>query len=331
MRSAIFAAAFAALVAAAPAPMPQNALPIEDMEADFVVAMAATSNLGPQITATADPVDFVASAAAASAVSDDVTAANTGLLTLATATPTTVAVAEKRQATSTSTTTSTTAASSTCPGATQATGAGPVASPDTASAFLANSVLAASVSAAVAPTGYSNTFTNLNGSSQQIGYLGLYTLNSYNPALCSAKCDKVSTCMAFNIYFERDPQVNPDSNVCPNPPSTTNIKCTLYGYPISGDRATNTGQYRNNFQVVIAGSNGYVKTLPPPSATNFTNIATYGNAAMQAPLDPKYGLDSGNTFILSKTATDPYSPAICAAYCQVSRTLCNWHLFFHQD
>lgn len=321
MRSAIFAAAFAAIAAAAPAPAPQLALPIEAMESDFATAMATTSDLGPQITAIADPVDFVASAAAASAVSDDVSAANSGLITLATAAPTTVAAeattvaeVEKRQATTSSSTTST------CPGATQPTGYGPVASPDTASAFLANSVIAASASAAavpaVVPVNYTNTFSNLTGSSQQIGYLGLYTLTSYNASLCAAKCDKVSTCMGFNIYFERDPIVNPDSSVCPNPPSTTNIKCTLYGYPVSGDYATNTGQWRSSFQVVIAGSNGYVKTLPPSATANFTNNATYGNAAMQAPLDSKYQYDSGNTFILSKTDTNPYSPAICAAYCQ---------------
>ncbi|GAB7357605.1 hypothetical protein MBLNU459_g0108t1 [Dothideomycetes sp. NU459] len=304
MRSAVFAAAFAALAIAAPAPVPQLALPIDDIEADFEAAMATTSALGPEITAIADPVDYVPSAAAASAVSDDVTAANSGLVALATETPTTVAAAEKR------------AATSTCPGATQPTGFGPVISPDTASAFLSDAGLAASASAAAAPTGYTSSFVNLQGSSQQIGYLGLYTLKAYDPSLCSAKCDKVSTCMAFNIYFERDPTVNPDSTVCTNPPSLTNIKCTLYGYPVSGDFATNAGQYRSQFQVVIAGSNGYTKTLAPSAITNFTNVGSYGAASINAPLDTNYQYDSGNTFIVSKTATDPYNPAICAAYCQ---------------
>ena len=58
------------------------------------------------------------------------------------------------------------------------------------------------------------------------------------------------------MYIERDPSLNASAENCPNPPSTTNYKCTLWGAPLSVDEATNFGQYQDSFQVVIAGSNG---------------------------------------------------------------------------
>lgn len=65
-----------------------------------------------------------------------------------------------------------------------------------------------------------------------------------------------------NIYFERDPSVNPAEG-CANPTSITNIKCIFYGLPVTEKAATNAGQWRGPpdvngkaFHVVIAGSNG---------------------------------------------------------------------------
>lgn len=46
---------------------------------------------------------------------------------------------------------------------------------------------------------------------------------------------------------------------CTNPPATTTIGCTLYGAPPTSGNLTNAGQFRQQFQVVIAGSNGYAK------------------------------------------------------------------------
>lgn len=59
--------------------------------------------------------------------------------------------------------------------------------------------------------------------------------------------------MAFNLYFERDPTLDPNAQSCPNPPFLTNIKCVFWGVPVSKATATNDGQYRDSFQVVIAG------------------------------------------------------------------------------
>lgn len=98
---------------------------------------------------------------------------------------------------------------------------------------------------------------NLQASSNADTYLGLYTLETYDTLKCSELCDAVDSCTAFNIYFERDPTVNPAA-ACPNPPSLTNIKCTLWGANVTTETANNFGQYRRDFHVVIAGSNGLV-------------------------------------------------------------------------
>jgi hypothetical protein len=83
--------------------------------------------------------------------------------------------------------------------------------------------------------------------------------------------------------FERDPLLNPDNPSCANPPSTVQIKvcffdsdqsflakrvfqCVLWSGPVNAENAVNAGQWRNKFQVVIAGSNGYVnKSIDTPS------------------------------------------------------------------
>jgi hypothetical protein len=58
--------------------------------------------------------------------------------------------------------------------------------------------------------------------------------------------------------FERAPTQNPAAT-CPNPPSTTLIKCNYWGSPLSEATATNDGQWRNDFHVLVSGVNGYNK------------------------------------------------------------------------
>ena len=86
--------------------------------------------------------------------------------------------------------------------------------------------------------------------------MGLYTLQSYDTLTCASKCDQASGCEAFNLYIERDPSLDPNAQNCPNPPSTTNYKCTIWGVAVTAGEATNYGQWRDSFHVVIAGSNG---------------------------------------------------------------------------
>jgi hypothetical protein len=89
----------------------------------------------------------------------------------------------------------------------QPPGAGPIPSPDTAAAFLSNSVYEATATAAPVPSGYRQTFSNLAASSSAYGYMGYTTLQSYDTALCASKCNAINGCSAINIYFERDPTV----------------------------------------------------------------------------------------------------------------------------
>ena len=109
---------------------------------------------------------------------------------------------------------------------------------------------------AAIPDGYSSAFTNKAASLSASNYMGLYTLTRYDTLGCASKCDQADGCQAFNMYIERDPSVDPNAINCPNPPSTTNYKCTLWGAPVVGEEATNTGQNRDSFQVVVTGSNG---------------------------------------------------------------------------
>lgn len=92
--------------------------------------------------------------------------------------------------------------------------------------------------------------------------MGLYTMNSFDTVLCQEHCDAAPACYAINVYMERDPSLNPAAG-CDNPPSITNYKCTLWGTTITGDTATNVGQWRQNFHVVLAGSNGKMFPAEP--------------------------------------------------------------------
>lgn len=192
----------------------------------------------------------------------------------------------------------------------QPTGSGPVPVPDTASAFLAYASFSSLASAAPTPSGYVNTFTNLQGSSGAYGYMGLTTLATYDPALCASKCNAITGCVGINIYFERDPSVDPGTG-CQNPPSTTVIKCTFWGGYVAAENAVNTGQWRNQFQIVIAGSNGYMSTAIP-SIPGYTGVSL-GNNAINAPLD----CNGANTYMGSKIfTTSIFDPSLCAAACE---------------
>ncbi|KAJ4379828.1 hypothetical protein N0V86_005012 [Didymella sp. IMI 355093] len=193
----------------------------------------------------------------------------------------------------------------------QPLGAGPVASPDTAASFVQDSRISELALGASTPSGYEQSFVNKSGSSQQIGYLAYKTYDTYDVEGCAAACNIERYCRGFNIYFERNPSLEPGLN-CLNPPSTTNIKCSLYGYPVVAKAATNEGQWREQFQVVIAGSNGYSKLdTTPPAVKDFKNPTSLP-AAINAPLDNGYDTYNGMRLFND----NPYDPALCAAACQ---------------
>ncbi|MCJ1337185.1 hypothetical protein MMC09_002466 [Bachmanniomyces sp. S44760] len=281
MRSYIFVSALAGLTAAIPSPAPQNI----DFDAVDSAPPAAVS--GPAIADISQPVTYNPSAAASSAA----LAASTD--------PASQKIKKRRDVEKRTDTTS--ACSK------QPDGYGSKTSPDTDQAFLANPAYTTLSTNAPVPQGYSQSFSNLQGSVQLGSYLGLYTLQKYDPIQCQQLCDAASApCYGFNLYVERDPSVNPGPG-CDDPASITNYKCTLYGSSVTSASATNTGQYRDQFHVVIAASNGYTKLAPPPSYTNFTGPTEFGGA-----------INAPSGYIGVKYYAGPYDPSQCAAACQAT-------------
>ncbi|THV69105.1 hypothetical protein D6D28_06141 [Aureobasidium pullulans] len=141
--------------------------------------------------------------------------------------------------------------------------------PNTPTQFLVDSTLAA-LSAAqwYPPAGYSTSFTGQFGGLFAPNYLGYQQLSSYNTSACAAYCNARSDCNAFNIYFERTPVFIPDDS-CPSPNAAATITCALYGSSVDASTATNIGQYRKDFMVVIQGSNGYNLNPAPASVSSF--------------------------------------------------------------
>jgi hypothetical protein len=66
------------------------------------------------------------------------------------------------------------------------------------------------------------------------------------------------------------------------------VKCVLWAGAVAISNANNYGQWRNQFQVLIAGSNGYIQTAyatslangydphnAPPTSQDFTSLSSY--------------------------------------------------------
>ncbi|THY74191.1 hypothetical protein D6C93_10421 [Aureobasidium pullulans] len=89
------------------------------------------------------------------------------------------------------------------------------------------------------------------------------------------------------------------------------IKCVYWGGPVSQDNAVNKGQMRGNFDVRIAGSNGYITTkLSTPAG--FQDAVPYGKFAINAPYDAQ----GYNTFMGSKIFTQgTWNANLCSDYC----------------
>ncbi|KAF4549282.1 Hypothetical protein D9617_22g066270 [Elsinoe fawcettii] len=192
----------------------------------------------------------------------------------------------------------------------QPTGAkyAPTVSTDTPTAFTNNAAFSSLAVNAPVPTGYIQRFTNLKASNNAYGYMGFTTLDTYDTKLCAKKCSAIKGCSAFNIYFERAPSVDP-APACANPKSVTLIKCVYWGSTINTENAVNSGQWRNQFQVVIAGSNGYESGIATPPGYN-TPVAL--NAAINAPYDT-FGFDSYMGVALFNSG--PFDLKLCADAC----------------
>jgi len=199
----------------------------------------------------------------------------------------------------------------------QPSGYGPQVQPDTPAAFEAYPAFSQDALSAVTPQGYANVFKNLNASVSANSYLTYETLTSYDVEGCAAFCDNTTLCTAFNIYIERDPSVNPTTNGtnvgwgsnCPNPSSITNYKCSLWGSSIDAASATNYGQMRDEFEVVIAGSNGYDKTnsTTPPSVPGWGSPGNCSGGAISS---------GGSYWMGSNFYPGPFNPSLCTLYGQ---------------
>ncbi|KAF2641886.1 hypothetical protein P280DRAFT_516900 [Massarina eburnea CBS 473.64] len=135
-------------------------------------------------------------------------------------------------------------------------GKGPVASPDTVYGFLNSQELASSANNAPTPSNYTQSFKNMKAATQADNYLGFVYLDSYDTNTCASNCTATPGCQGINIFFERDPSKGPSPS-CTDPPSTTTIKCTLWGVGVTEKNAVNTGQTSSGFTIAMAGSNGY--------------------------------------------------------------------------
>lgn len=169
MRSAIIYVAFAALAAANPLPQEFSWSDIEAADPIPTVTIPIVN-----IEAKATTVSY-AEAAAASTIAAEV--ASGGIMSV-----------NKRNEI---------VRRGTC--AAQAAGSGPVPSTDSAAAFMADPDFAQAANSAITPAGYVNTFTNQGASNNAYGYMGYTVLTSYDVAGCSAKCDAINGCAAFNI------------------------------------------------------------------------------------------------------------------------------------
>ncbi|KAH7018016.1 uncharacterized protein B0I36DRAFT_217611, partial [Microdochium trichocladiopsis] len=183
----------------------------------------------------------------------------------------------------------------------------------TYSKFLADPKIAAIANAAKAPAGYFANFKNAPGANSASAYLGYSVLETgYDVEACAAKCNEKAGCLAFNVFFERDPVISPGKG-CENPTAFANIKCSLWGVPLDNSTATNTGQWRSKFHVAIAGSNAYTTYLTGGPVDGYLPPLSLGGAALNAPLRDCAGTWSylGYKFYQNQ----PFDPRLCATAC----------------
>lgn len=139
--------------------------------------------------------------------------------------------------------------------------------------FLADKVLYSAALAETAPSGYDWSFAGFYASVNQAGYMGYTDLTGYNASQCSAVCDQWTGCKGFVVYFERNPTLYPAVG-CSDPSMQTMVRCALYSQAVDSKYASNIGQWRSDFAVVISGSNGYNKKAVTVSSSTTTTTTT---------------------------------------------------------
>jgi hypothetical protein len=151
--------------------------------------------------------------------------------------------------------------------------------PDSAAGFVSDSYYHDQALSASTPSGWVRAFTGLNASNSAEKCLGFTLLSSYDVQACANRCATLPSCDSINIYFERDPSTSINNSTCTNPAGVTNVKCVFWKGAVGVLNANNFGQKRAEFQVVVAGSSGYMKSafaasLPVEPTTTSSSFPT---------------------------------------------------------
>lgn len=88
-------------------------------------------------------------------------------------------------------------------------------------------------------------------------------------------------------------------------------KCTLWGSELSASTATNMGGYREQFHVVITGSNGYDKTndtIPITPIGNSTNNSPWSSSPKSC---GQKAMNSPQNWMGSRFFPGPFNPQLC--------------------
>jgi hypothetical protein len=173
----------------------------------------------------------------------------------------------------------------------QPSGISYISTPDSAAGFVSDSYYHDQALSASTPSGWVRAFTGLNASNSAERCLGFTLLPSYDVQACASRCATLPSCDSINIYFERDPSTSIDNSTCTNPAGVTNVKCVFWKGAVGSLNANNFGQKRAEFQVVVAGSSGYMKlafaaSLPVEPSTTSSSLPTATRVTDIQPEDP---------------------------------------------
>ena len=188
------------------------------------------------------------------------------------------------------------------------------------------------------PSGYTQTFSSVQGSVVSNTYSSWQRLTSYDPSVCAASCDSSDKCAFFNIYYEKGKNSNGDI--------VDYINCGYFTASQNRDAAWRKGQRAlaeplvltltcfaggniNNYQTTVTGSNGCAKNGPAqPSGqdptpaqsvayspatsipTNYT-LDKINDAVVKAPLYDT----TGQITLLKYVELPVYSTTMCAKAC----------------
>ncbi|EPQ29986.1 uncharacterized protein PFL1_02659 [Pseudozyma flocculosa PF-1] len=169
----------------------------------------------------------------------------------------------------------------------------------------------------VSVNGWTKSYTGLKSVRGNMpAVLRINTASAWDPGAMAAKCNTITDCVSFAMWFERTPTVAPSDTV-PNPVPGVWIKVLFYGYPLGPADATNEGQWQRKFWRTQAGvtffnrNNLMSKQVPGfsgpfrlPGAINVTSTQVAANGG----IDPQM------------TKSDPMTgipdPLVCKALCE---------------